>query len=261
MQAPQSLLVQSHIDKRHKQGDGWGVGWMSKGHPQLFRSPRPLYRDRKQLEQATRHAHGSLLVSHVRWASNPLKLPRHELIGLTHTQPFQHGPWLFVHNGTLYIPREVKSQLGPWAKYVKGKNDSEVLFYWLLRTVVHAGRKKNWRSAIRDSFKELDKIWQRCKSHYPLFKYPYHGLNWVLTDGRLLLAFCYVDPRGWDKAKALCDRKQPYYQLQVQRTEHTIAVASEPLTFENNWQPMRHGQLLIAKRQGRHIAVQYQQVK
>ena len=110
LRAPHSLYQQSHVDKNRKQGDGWGMGWFEKGRPTLFKSPRALYLDRTRWQQSARRAKGKVLVGHVRWASNPLKLPRHELIGLPHTQPFAHGPWLFAHNGTLYIPREVRAE-------------------------------------------------------------------------------------------------------------------------------------------------------
>ncbi len=201
----------------------------------------------------------NVVLGHVRWASNPLKLPRHELIGMSHTQPFSHGRWLFVHNGTLFIPREVKAELGPWARYVKGKNDSEVLFYWLLKTVV-SGSVRGVATRLRASFRHLDRIWQGCKKRYPIYRNPYHGLNWVLTNGQIFMAFCYVDPRGFDKGKALCHRGQPYYQLQLKKTERNVFVASEPLDRTSGWQPVRHGQLLIARKNGRRLAVTVRQV-
>ena len=74
------------------------------GRPRIFKSPKPLYRDRTQVRKAIKQPKGNILVGHVRWASNPLKLSRKELIGTTHTQPFTHGRWMFAHNGTLLDP-------------------------------------------------------------------------------------------------------------------------------------------------------------
>jgi predicted glutamine amidotransferase len=59
------------------------------------------------------------------------------LIGLAHTQPFTYKNWLFAHNGTLLIQREVRAELGPLEKQIQGNNDSEVLFYWLMKHNVH----------------------------------------------------------------------------------------------------------------------------
>jgi len=209
-----------------------------------------MYRDRVLVTRAGQQAKGSTLVGHVRWASNPLKLPKHDLLGPAHTQPFTHGRWLFAHNGTLYIPREVAAELGPWRKYVKGRNDSEVLFYWILK-YLHG--HKNVKTAVNRAIRGLDRIWDTCRRRYPIYKYAYHGLNWVLTDGSTLIAFCYVDPRGFDKARALCASGQPYYQLQIHKSRDSVLVASEPLDKPLSWKPMRHGELLIARKNGTEI--------
>jgi predicted glutamine amidotransferase len=294
-----SLLTQSRVDPKRLQGDGWGIGWFSGDRPRIDKSPRPLYRDAARLRQAVRRSGGNALLGHVRWASNPMKLPRRELIGLPHTQPFMweptfakatvgtrparrsfsEGGWLFVHNGTLYIPREVKAKLGPWARFVKGKNDSEVLFYWLLKhiyslpplwgkvrmggpltlTLSHKGRGSTV-AAVRAAVKGLHQIWRDCRKKYPLYPYPYHGLNWVLTNGRVLMAFCYADPRGFGKSRALCAKDQPYYQMQLQQTDQSLTVASEPLDPGTPWTPLRHGELVIARPQGAKLSVKRQRI-
>jgi predicted glutamine amidotransferase len=245
------------VDKKRPQGDGWGVGWFEAGKPRVLKSSKPMYRDQENVRRAGERASGKALVGHVRWASNPLKLPKHELLGTAHTQPFAHGRWLFAHNGTLYIPREVAAELGPWKKYIKGKNDSEVLFYWLLK---HLMRHKNVKTAVRRAMHGLDEIWESCRKRYPIYKYAYHGVNWVLTDGRMLLAFCYVDPRGFDKAKALCSSGQPYYQLQVRQEPESVVVASEPIDHARGWHKLGHGELLIAERRGKKVAVRRMKV-
>ncbi len=242
--APQSLLVQSDIDKKHKQGDGWGIGWFASGHPHILKNPRPMFRDKPGVTRASKRASGNVLVGHVRWASNPLKLKRRELIGPVHTQPFVHGNWIFAHNGTLFIPREVAAELGSWKKFIEGKNDSEVLFYWLLKHGVQKGTPQ----ALRRALGGLHRIWAACRKSYPIHAHPYHGLNWVLTDGRILIAFCYTDPRGFGKSKALCDRKQCYYLLHRKVTGQEVLVASEPLDKQSGWEGFRHGELLVIRR-------------
>jgi len=208
-----------------------------------------MYRDKKAVRQAAERVQGKTLVGHVRWASNPLKLRHSELIGQAHTQPFTHGQWLFAHNGTLYIPKEVAAELGPWKKYIKGKNDSEVLFYWLLK---HFARRPA-PAAVRQAIRGIHRIWAGCKKSYPLHPYPYHGLNWVLTNGRVLYAFCYSDPRGFGKSKALCNRRECYYQLRYRMDTGSVLVASEPLDRAPGWKGFRHGELLICRPQGKRI--------
>jgi glutamine amidotransferase len=181
-----------------------------------------------------------VVVGHVRWASNPLKLKPAELIGMAHTQPFVYKNWLFAHNGTLLIPNEVRAELGPLAREIKGNNDSEVLFYWLMKYEAYRS-PANIRRAIRG----LDALWKTCRKKYPLYKYAYHGLNWVLTNGKVLIAMCYVNPGGFGKAKALCRRGEPYYQLRYKRDSSGWVVASEPLDHDPAWKSFRHGQILV----------------
>lgn len=259
--APHSLLTQSHSDRKRKQREGWGIGWFEGGHPCVYKSPHAIYQDIGRLRRAGRRARGRAFVGHVRWASNPLKLPKHQLMGLAHTQPFVHGRWLFAHNGTLYIPREVTDVLGSWAKYIKGRNDSEVLFYWLMKHLpLFPSSLALLSKAVRAALDGLHEIWQSCKARYPLYPFPYHGLNWVLTNGRVLMAFCYVNPQGFGKTKALCHPGQPYYQLHVQRTAQRVTVASEPLTLENDWRPLRHGELLMVQKTAHALKVHRAQI-
>src|SRR5260221_14457878 len=85
--AQQWLLRQSDVDHRRKQGDGWGVGWFEGSKPKIAKSPQPMYRDKARVRTAANRANGNILIGHVRWASNPLKLKRNELIGTIHSQP------------------------------------------------------------------------------------------------------------------------------------------------------------------------------
>jgi len=115
-----------------------------------------------------------------------------------------------------------------------------------LREPLTHGKIAGIVSSIRRSLKGIDEIWKMCRNKYPLFKYPYHGLNWVLTDGKILVAMCYVNPGGFGKAKALCDRSEPYYQLHYRRDPNGWTVASETLDDDPRWKRMHHGDVLIA---------------
>ena len=60
---------------------------------------------------------------------------------------------------------------------------------------------------IKRSLRELDQVWRSCRQKYPLYNYPFHGLNWVLLDGKRVIAMCYTNPGGFGKAKRSCTRK------------------------------------------------------
>jgi glutamine amidotransferase len=263
LQAPGSLWHLSRINRKEIQKDGWGIGWFENGRPHIIKSPKPIYKDlsngvrqndvRRNVvsQNAVRlnAVHSRCLIGHVRWASNPLKLPKDRLIGLNHTQPFTFQSWIFAHNGTLLIPKEVRAHLGSLDKHIRGNNDSEVLFYWLLKYLhqpLARGGSAGIVSAIRKSLKRLDAIWNECRKRYPLYKYPYHGVNWVLTNGKILVAMCYVNPAGFGKSKALGRRGDPYYQLRYRKDSEGWTVASEPLDDDPRWKSFSHGQVLIA---------------
>jgi glutamine amidotransferase len=217
---------------------------MEGGRPKIVKSPQALFRESAKLRKAARRVKGNVLIGHVRWASNPLKLPKQDLIGLRHTQPFSYKNWIFAHNGTLLIPKEVRAELGPLEKYIEGNNDSEVLFYWLMK-YLRWGSRGQMAQSVRRSLRDLDRVWEKCRKKYPLYKYPYHGLNWVLTNGKILIAMCFVNPAGFGKAKALVHRKEPYYQLRYKQSPTGWIAASEPLDNDPHWKLLRHGQILI----------------
>jgi predicted glutamine amidotransferase len=265
--APQSLLHQSAADKKRLQGDGWGVGWFKEGVPQVRKSPAAMYDDRALVQRATRQMSGSALLGHVRWASNPLKLGKSELIGLAHTQPFVYQNWIFAHNGTLFIPKEAAAALPrQWSSLVQGRNDSEVLFYWLMQFLYPLLENNPSPSAevvaafVRESLESLDDVWKSCRASYPLHKHPYHGMNILLTNGETLISWSLVDPDGFGKAKALCNPKQPYYQLQRQVTKKSVIIASEPLDPKKKWEPFKHGELLIANLHGNTLKLEINRI-
>jgi len=246
-EGPFSLVRLSTKDSKRLQSDGWGVGWFGRGIPRVLRSSGRIYCESARVTQAVKTVFSPTTLGHIRRASNPLKLPKKALSSLQNSQPFRHGPWLFCHNGTLSIPREVKAELGSWKRFVKSKNDSEVLFYWVLKTVMSA-RSGTPAARLKKSMQQLDAIWQRCKSAHPDLRYPYHGLNWVLTDGGILLAFCYANPEGFKQGVALGHKKQPYFALQIRQSRESIDVASEAWDTDSRWEALGHGVLLVVKR-------------
>jgi predicted glutamine amidotransferase len=73
--------------------DGWGVGWYEDGAPRVIRSLTPAHGD-ADFEKLSHFVAAQTVIAHVRKAS----VGR---VALENTHPFQRGPWLFAHNGTL----------------------------------------------------------------------------------------------------------------------------------------------------------------
>jgi gamma-glutamyl hercynylcysteine S-oxide hydrolase len=109
---PYSLFRQSWQPRRQQHGlvnvDGFGVGWYVDGRaePVRYRRAQPIWTDASFASIAPTIASGCVLAA-VRSATP----------GLAHgeaaTAPFQHGRWLFSHNGRLHDLDQARKAL--WA--------------------------------------------------------------------------------------------------------------------------------------------------
>jgi predicted glutamine amidotransferase len=73
--------------------DGWGLAWYESSAPRVVRSLTPAHGD-ADFERLSQYVSAHTVLAHVRKAS----IGR---VAAENTHPFQRGPWLFAHNGTL----------------------------------------------------------------------------------------------------------------------------------------------------------------
>src|SRR5438128_8982975 len=73
--------------------DGWGLGWYVGRVPQVVRSLTAAHGD-EDFEEVSSFVTASTILAHIRKAS----IGR---VALENTHPFEWGPWLFAHNGTV----------------------------------------------------------------------------------------------------------------------------------------------------------------
>src|SRR5919202_5067888 len=109
--------------------DGWGLGWYVGRVPQVVRSLSPAHGD-DDFEEVSSFVSASTIVAHIRKASVGA-------VSLANTHPFEWGPWLFAHNGT--IPQwnacveDVEAAIEPGLRTkIQGETDSERCFYLFL---------------------------------------------------------------------------------------------------------------------------------
>ncbi|HTT45670.1 MAG TPA: class II glutamine amidotransferase, partial [Thermoplasmata archaeon] len=136
VRSDRSLLAQSNVDPERAQKDGWGIGWfLQGGHAHVVKGKEGAFStgEREHYLRTAAEARGTLILGHLRHASNPLKLPHEKLIALENSQPFENHTTLFAHNGAIPFPEETRPFLGVHEPKVKGVNDSEVLFWLLYR--------------------------------------------------------------------------------------------------------------------------------
>ena len=111
-------------------GDGFGVGWYGTGDgPGTYRSIAPAWGD-ANLRHLAGHIQSPLYMAHVRATSGTA-------IQQTNCHPFNHGRWLFVHNGLInefaLVRRDLILSLDAQSvAELEGSADSEVLFHMAL---------------------------------------------------------------------------------------------------------------------------------
>jgi len=218
------------------QGDGWGIGYYSPEGLTVHKSERAVYED-PDFDRTVRPIRSDLFIAHVRKASNPKHLPRSELISRVNSQPFYKSNLLFVHNGTLFIPDQVLATLGERKQLVKGVNDSEVLFAYLLQCIESFGSVEKAFGMIEAGLWDIQK-----RSGGDIDRTPYRGLNIMFSDGKRLYAY---ERYLGDVGKAICG-ETPVFQLQYRLTDSEFVVASERLTSDV-WNPLPNNCLLTAE--------------
>ncbi|HXQ94778.1 MAG TPA: class II glutamine amidotransferase [Thermoplasmata archaeon] len=243
LETDRSLLNQSNVAAEEAQTDGWGIGW--------FNDRRGLNIERgiggasspsevDEFRRAAKAAHGPLAIAHLRKASNPMGLPKERLIALENSQPFAHGSTLFAHNGMIPFPRQTRALLGEYESMVRGVNDSEVLFWLLVR---HLDTAPGPVQAFDGVITDLVRVWR--DNGAPVGG-PYSGLNVVFSRGPSeLWAFCqYLGEHG----TGLLDRTRPYYQMAYLSDAKQFVVGSEPFdSTRSDWRTLPNGHYLCAQ--------------
>ena len=238
-----SLLRQSNIHPDHPQRDGWGIGWLDDAnavHIQKGIGGAFEPREKEHYLLASGSARGRVVLGHLRHASNPMSLPREKLLGLANSQPFAEGEVMFVHNGSIPLPQETRKLLGPLDGRVKGVNDSEVLFWLMLK---HYRTLLDPLLAYVQAQRDLVRVWNLAGQPG---KGPYSGLNVIVTRGSdEMWAFCaYLGDHGTN----LANDGQPYYEMSYQRAPDRLVVGSEPFDSRRaDWSSLPNGEYLNAR--------------
>src|SRR6267143_6067549 len=172
-----ALRVQS---KEHP--DGWGLGWYEHAGPRVVRSLTPAHGE-GEFEKLSQYVSAQTVVAHVRKASVGK-------VAEENTHPFQRGPWLFAHNGTLPDWERVRPQLealiDPSLRgELQGETDSERCFLlFLSRLRRHCDPKHadagSATAALAETVALVREIAERGDARA--------STTFLATDGRLLLA-------------------------------------------------------------------------
>lgn len=252
--AGRSLLRQAGAVKGREQRDGWGAAFYAAGKLALVKSPAPASAQEERFTRAVSGRRPGLALAHIRQASNPLGLASKKLIGTENTQPFSGNGFVFAHNGTLEIPSEIKSALGKYEKFVKGVNDSEVLFWQVMKMLDAYGDPA---LALEMAVEETKTVWLSVKGRYPGKKNPYRGLNIFLSDGKTLLVLCHYPADS--KKEALMTPGWEFGRIAWRRDAGKVVFSSEPLDG-GRWNKMSDLEIAEARLGGGGVGLKFKNI-
>lgn len=235
--AQNALLHQSREDLSGKShSDGWGISCYPDGQPVCERRATPAHEDiwfSTTAERIYSHA----VVAHVRRAT--VGGPQ-----LENTHPFTFGCWSFAHNGTLtefkrLEPRMREETDAALLPCRRGTTDSEQIFYWLLSRMRERGMSIEEPAVDREQLMRVvaggvRNLADRCRE---IAAEP-PQLNWLLTDGRLLVASRWNHSLHWVQREGVHDCEIcgiPHIKHDPRSNYRAVVVASEPISHEP-WQ-------------------------
>jgi glutamine amidotransferase len=248
VEAECSLLQQSRADPERLQGDGWGIGYYVDGASCAVRSEKPIYVEVDRYKSVALNTRSKIILAHIRKASNPRGLPSEKLLSIENSQPFFFRNILFVHNGTINIPDEASELLGNYKGMIKGVNDSEIYFWFLVKSIDDGESVEAALIGFEDA---LQKLWRDCFQSHPKKRRPYVGLNAIFSDGEKLYAYCRYSEEDSD-SPSICLRDQPVFQMCF-LPGNPLVVASEKMTKSDEWIPLKSGQLLTSWAKGTKV--------
>ena len=204
--------------------DGWGVAGYSNGRAVYFgRQARPATEaldDYKRAGERAVKSGAPVVLAHFRKTSG-------SEIDISNTHPFLYQDWAFAHNGTIF---DAAKTIPPISSSPQGTTDSERFFLWLWEQV----------HAETDTTQALVSMLKNARESLS-----FSALNFLLSDGKSLWAYCDVGTKHFDEGETPEEREK-YYTLYWSSIAGGAMVSSEPLkTLSDTWNPLPKKTLAI----------------
>jgi glutamine amidotransferase len=227
--------------------DGWGVAFYIDGAPHVTRSPSTALGD-ALFHRLSGVVASETVLAHVRKATQGDKT-------VFNCHPFQHGRWVFAHNGDVPRFSELRSALmelvSPrFRRFILGDTDSELLFYVFMSELARgAGDKRaelgDAMTALRQAIKRVRQLTDSRPETEPAL------LTLLATDGETLVATQGGKELYFSTYKTRCADRDVCPNLssaceapsQSGIVNHFI-VSSEPLQGENVWLALEQGDIV-----------------
>ncbi len=213
-----SLLNQAAADPNNPQKDGWGLAWFGPaGEAHVVKSGRAAPDERARFTAAADDARSSVVLGHIRAASKGIGIDDQR------AHPFADEGWVFAHNGTLFIHREVAAALGARRARLTTDSDSEVYFQQFMKFRAEGAEPS---AAFEACVAENWRLWEACRSRYPELSAPYSSLNAIASDGNAIHALCHAAHRGLAE-HGVCHADQPWSVMSYAIRDGRFLLASE----------------------------------
>ncbi len=243
MTADNALGTQS---ERHP--DGWGVAYYIDGTPHITKSTSTALND-QLFHRLSGIVSSETVLAHVRKAT----------VGdnsVLNCHPFQHGRWVFAHNGEIPETERYRADLiqeiAPHLRrFALGETDSELIFFMFLSELARHGPLANDFAidevveALRVTVTRLREI---CDSEDGGER---SLLTMLATNGNTRAATHGGKELHWSTYKNRCADRDvcPSFAEECEAPTKTgfvnhLIVTSEPLGGENIWNEMHEGQVV-----------------
>jgi glutamine amidotransferase len=249
-QVHRSLLAAENALGRQSNAhpDGWGVAYYVDGCPQVRRSTTTALSD-QLFHRLSGVVASETVLAHVRRATQGE-------LSVLNTHPFQHGRWVFAHNGDIpdfALHREaLVNQVAPrLRRYILGDTDSEVVFFILL-TQLSAYGPLTRRLAVEEVTLALSAALATVRSTCSVEGAEDRTLlTVILTDGETMVAVHGGKDLYWSTHKRRCSDRETCPSLSPECEAPTVTgfvnhliLSSEPLQGENVWQAFEPGEVI-----------------
>lgn len=241
VESQNALLVQSESDRRGVPNqDGWGLAAWADGLPIVERRAQSAHTDLGFVETVKRTS-STTVISHVRAAT----------VGEAsedNTHPFQFGPWVFAHNGTITGFDEVAPLLDPGEFGPPlGDTDSELVFRWLLSRMSEYGLDPDRVARdtgpivrlLSDAVHDIVGMTEAVGATRP------PKLNFILSDGERMVASRWGNSLWWTMRHGMrdCTVCGLSHCPDADDAYRALVLASEPMT-EEVWHEVQEGSIV-----------------
>ncbi len=227
--------------------DGWGVAYYVDGTPHVMRSACSALSDRV-FQRVSGVVASETVVAHVRKATQGA-------LNVLNCHPFQHGRWVFAHNGDIANFAETREKLMAHisprlSRFILGDTDSEVIFFMVLTQLLRYGSLDSRftladvRSAL---LRALEQVRETCDPTAPKPAL----LTCILTDGATMLGhqggkeLTYSTYKTQCADGGTCKKRAAACEAPTRDgfVNHLL-FTSVPLSGENVWTTMNPGDVV-----------------